>query len=275
VLLNGQGANKIETIKTVREATGLDLAQAKGLVDRVPIALVQGVTQQKAAAMAKRFEGVAPVQIVQGNVVVREVATSAPPPSWTGGKVFFTVFLASGLLGIIGVAAGSAMNQAKPAPAPVVESRGPDLQSLRDRLAKSVSDEEALHKRLDVFKDVHLIRIGNACGEPLKVAVRYKGFDGIWVTQGWWNIKAGDTVLVGTTPNPDFYVAVEDSQQRWWSNDEGKRHRIDVSTDQPFTYFGTSPASDANGAASAIQSSVATIALHADSSRDVATRVCE
>ena len=63
VILKDAGANKISTIKVVREVTGLGLKEAKDLVDGAPKALKENVSKDDAAAIAKKFEGVAIVEI--------------------------------------------------------------------------------------------------------------------------------------------------------------------------------------------------------------------
>lgn len=49
-------AKKIPTIKVVREATGLGLAEAKALVEGVPKPVKQGVTKDEAEKLKKAFE---------------------------------------------------------------------------------------------------------------------------------------------------------------------------------------------------------------------------
>jgi large subunit ribosomal protein L7/L12 len=63
VILKEAGANKISTIKTVREVTGLGLKEAKDLVDGAPKPLKENVSKDDAAAIAKKFEGIAGVEI--------------------------------------------------------------------------------------------------------------------------------------------------------------------------------------------------------------------
>src|ERR1700755_3239860 len=63
VILKDAGANKINTIKAVREVTALGLKEAKDLVDGAPKPLKENVSQEDAAAIAKKFEGVATVEI--------------------------------------------------------------------------------------------------------------------------------------------------------------------------------------------------------------------
>src|SRR5215469_9369835 len=63
VILKEAGANKINTIKTVREITGLGLKEAKDLVDGAPKPLKENVSKEDAAAIAKKFEGIAAVEI--------------------------------------------------------------------------------------------------------------------------------------------------------------------------------------------------------------------
>jgi large subunit ribosomal protein L7/L12 len=63
VILKDAGANKIATIKAVREVTALGLKEAKDLVDGAPKPLKEGISKDDAAAIAKKFEGVATVEI--------------------------------------------------------------------------------------------------------------------------------------------------------------------------------------------------------------------
>src|SRR6201994_1617888 len=63
VVLKDAGANKINTIKAVREVTSLGLKEAKDLVDAAPKPLKENVSKDDAAAIAKKFEGVATVEI--------------------------------------------------------------------------------------------------------------------------------------------------------------------------------------------------------------------
>jgi len=63
VVLKDAGANKINTIKAVREVTSLGLKEAKDLVDGAPKALKENISKEDAAAIAKKFEGVATVEI--------------------------------------------------------------------------------------------------------------------------------------------------------------------------------------------------------------------
>ncbi|HEX3570250.1 MAG TPA: 50S ribosomal protein L7/L12 [Acidobacteriaceae bacterium] len=63
VILKDGGANKIATIKAVREVTSLGLKEAKDLVDGAPKPLKENVSKEDAAAIAKKFEGVAGVEI--------------------------------------------------------------------------------------------------------------------------------------------------------------------------------------------------------------------
>jgi large subunit ribosomal protein L7/L12 len=63
VILKDAGANKINTIKAVREVTSLGLKEAKDLVDGAPKPLKENISKEDAAAIAKKFEGVAAVEI--------------------------------------------------------------------------------------------------------------------------------------------------------------------------------------------------------------------
>ena len=63
VVLKDAGANKINTIKAVREVTALGLKEAKDLVDGAPKPLKENISKEDAAAIAKKFEDVATVEI--------------------------------------------------------------------------------------------------------------------------------------------------------------------------------------------------------------------
>jgi large subunit ribosomal protein L7/L12 len=63
VILKDAGANKINTIKAVREVTSLGLKEAKDLVDGAPKPLKENVSKEDAEAIKKKFEGVATVEI--------------------------------------------------------------------------------------------------------------------------------------------------------------------------------------------------------------------
>jgi large subunit ribosomal protein L7/L12 len=63
VILKDAGANKISTIKAVREVTALGLKEAKDLVDGAPKPLKENVSKADAEAIAKKFDGIAAVEI--------------------------------------------------------------------------------------------------------------------------------------------------------------------------------------------------------------------
>jgi large subunit ribosomal protein L7/L12 len=63
VILKDAGANKINTIKAVREVTALGLKEAKDLVDGAPKPLKENISKDEAAAVAKKFDGIATVEI--------------------------------------------------------------------------------------------------------------------------------------------------------------------------------------------------------------------
>jgi large subunit ribosomal protein L7/L12 len=63
VILTAAGANKINVIKAVREVTSLGLKEAKDLVDAAPKPLKENISKDDAAAIAKKFEGVATIEI--------------------------------------------------------------------------------------------------------------------------------------------------------------------------------------------------------------------
>ena len=55
VVLKDAGANKINTIKVVREVTALGLKEAKDLVDGAPKTLKEGVSKEEAETIKKKF----------------------------------------------------------------------------------------------------------------------------------------------------------------------------------------------------------------------------
>jgi large subunit ribosomal protein L7/L12 len=55
VILKDAGANKINTIKVVREVTALGLKEAKDLVDGAPKTLKEGVSKEEAETIKKKF----------------------------------------------------------------------------------------------------------------------------------------------------------------------------------------------------------------------------
>lgn len=63
VILKDTGANKINTIKAVREITSLGLKEAKDLVDGAPKPLKENITKEEAETIKKKFDGVATVEI--------------------------------------------------------------------------------------------------------------------------------------------------------------------------------------------------------------------
>ena len=55
VILKDVGANKIQVIKVVRDATGLGLKEAKDLVDGAPKTVKENVAKEEAEAMKAKF----------------------------------------------------------------------------------------------------------------------------------------------------------------------------------------------------------------------------
>ncbi|MBR2744691.1 MAG: 50S ribosomal protein L7/L12 [Clostridia bacterium] len=56
VVLKDAGANKIQVIKVVRDATGLGLKEAKDLVDGAPKAVKEGASKEEAEDLKAKFE---------------------------------------------------------------------------------------------------------------------------------------------------------------------------------------------------------------------------
>ena len=55
VILKAPGANKINVIKVVKEATGLGLKEAKALVDAAPKAVKEGISKDDAEALKTKL----------------------------------------------------------------------------------------------------------------------------------------------------------------------------------------------------------------------------
>ena len=55
VILKSAGANKINVIKVVKEATGLGLKEAKALVDEAPKAVKEGISKDDAVALKTKL----------------------------------------------------------------------------------------------------------------------------------------------------------------------------------------------------------------------------
>lgn len=55
VVLKSAGANKINVIKVVKEATGLGLKEAKAMVDEAPKAIKEGVSKDDAEALKTKL----------------------------------------------------------------------------------------------------------------------------------------------------------------------------------------------------------------------------
>ena len=56
VILTAVGDKKVNVIKAVREATGLGLKEAKGMVDGVPAAIKEGVSKEEAEELKGKLE---------------------------------------------------------------------------------------------------------------------------------------------------------------------------------------------------------------------------
>ena len=61
VVLKDAGANKIQVIKVVRDATGLGLKEAKDLVDGAPKTVKEGLSKDDAEALKAKFAEVGAV----------------------------------------------------------------------------------------------------------------------------------------------------------------------------------------------------------------------
>ena len=58
VVMTSFGAEKIKVIKEIRGITGLGLAEAKAMVEKVPVAVKEGVSKEDAEAFKAQLEAV-------------------------------------------------------------------------------------------------------------------------------------------------------------------------------------------------------------------------
>lgn len=56
VILKEVGANKVQVIKAVKDATGLGLVEAKAIVDGAPKAVKEGISKEDAEALAAKLK---------------------------------------------------------------------------------------------------------------------------------------------------------------------------------------------------------------------------
>ena len=56
IILKEAGANKIQVIKVVRDATGLGLKEAKDMVDGAPKTIKEGASKEEAEELKAKFE---------------------------------------------------------------------------------------------------------------------------------------------------------------------------------------------------------------------------
>ena len=65
VVLKEAGANKIQVIKVVRDATGLGLKEAKDLVDGAPKTVKEGASKEEAEELKEKFSAAGAVVELQ------------------------------------------------------------------------------------------------------------------------------------------------------------------------------------------------------------------
>lgn len=58
VVMTSFGAEKIKVIKEIRGITGLGLAEAKAIVEKVPVAVKEGISKEDAEALKAQLEAV-------------------------------------------------------------------------------------------------------------------------------------------------------------------------------------------------------------------------
>ena len=74
VVLSSAGENKISLIKELRDLTGIELSEAKEMVERIPTILKSGVSKDEAERMKERLTAIGAVvelTAVHANAVVR------------------------------------------------------------------------------------------------------------------------------------------------------------------------------------------------------------
>lgn len=65
VVLTDPRRNKVNTIKAVRELTGLGLREPKELVDNLPESVKEGVSRDEAEGIRKKFAGAGATAVVR------------------------------------------------------------------------------------------------------------------------------------------------------------------------------------------------------------------
>jgi ribosomal protein L7/L12 len=65
VTLTGAGPNRIDTVKTIREVTGLDLREALNLADRLPSVILTEVTITKAKEAISKFKAIGAIAEIE------------------------------------------------------------------------------------------------------------------------------------------------------------------------------------------------------------------
>jgi Protein of unknown function (DUF1036) len=88
-----------------------------------------------------------------------------------------------------------------------------ELRRLHDeRIALRQTRIEALTERYTADGDPRYdtIVLHNACSYPIDAALYYLDLDGSWITRGWWEVKAGDSVRTNAfTRNAYVYFYAE------------------------------------------------------------------
>ncbi len=107
--------------------------------------------------------------------------------------------------------------------------------------AKAVTDSFAqrqMNLSTTLRGQYHRIRIVNKCDAvTIDVAIRFQGLDGVWVTQGWWNVgphqeKAAPLVY---SQNPTFYFYAEGGN-RIWEGQDANPETMEI-VENPFTHL--------------------------------------
>lgn len=81
------------------------------------------------------------------------------------------------------------------------------LRTERQRLNRSLTKEYRHWMHTDVVR----IALRNDCDTGTSVSVHYLALDGKWITEGWWDVKPGETLRTGSRTRHDtFYYHAED-----------------------------------------------------------------
>lgn len=82
----------------------------------------------------------------------------------------------------------------------------------------------SLHLGSHSDKNFLKLKFKNSCSKEIQTFIRFKNYEGVWQTKGWWVLKPGETAYVEDTKNRVFYFYAEatDGSTKWKGNDNTK-----------------------------------------------------